>query len=135
MKRCVVLVVVLATFLIGCVTAPVSRIDVSDLVGKWRGPMTVSRYHETGHQSTYRPSAELEIYNPGLRGKFTLLLSENESKSYSFRGRIEGDKLVAHWKGGNWIKLKLKERDGKLRLEGDYEFRSVGGLIVLHKTP
>jgi len=37
-------------WLIGCITTPEKQMNVSDLIGKWHGPMTVSAYPETGHR-------------------------------------------------------------------------------------
>ncbi len=123
--------------LFGCVTAQSgagSSVSPQDFVGTWRGPMTVSAEADTGHQSPYKPSAELRIFDASLRGKLTFLLSKDSGKDYPFRGTLEGDELVARWKGGRWMKLKLR-RDGT-RLEGPYDFVRVGGFVSLKKiTP
>lgn len=132
-EGCFVLLL-LAAF--GCVTAPSgpgSRVSPQDFVGTWRGPMTVSADADTGHESQFKPSAELRILDAGLRGRLTLLLSEDGGKEYPFRGSLEGEELVAHWKGGRWMKLKL--RANGTRLEGPYDFVKVGGFVTLSKLP
>jgi len=135
MKKCSCLIIMIFVWLIGCVTTPEKQMNVSDLIGKWHGPMTTSLYPETGHQSSYRPTAELEIYNSELKGQIILFLSSNVRQSYPFHGQIKDNKLIAHWKGSRYMELELIKSRDSMRLDGKYDFIKVGGSITLEKMP
>ena len=135
MNKRSLLIVLFSVCLLGCVSAPVRQMDVSDFIGKWQGPMTVSAFPETDHQSTYRPSAELEIYNSDLKGQIILILRSSDRQAYPFNGQIKGNKLIANWKGGRTMELELIKGGDKMRLEGKYDFIKVGGSLKLHKIP
>jgi hypothetical protein len=137
MKKVKWLFVILLIFSLGCATAPITPLtgsNVRDLVGKWRGSMSLSAYGEKGSTVSTQRSLELEIYNSNLRGKLTLRYSKDQIEKYPFKGKIENGCLVAYWKNGSWMKLNRREDGGKIRLEGDYDFARVAGTVSLEKV-
>lgn len=120
----------------GCATSPqtqVIQINPTHLIGKWKGVMTVPAHGEMEYAARLRPRVELEIFNARLQGKLTRFFTNNETKHFPFRGKIEDGKLVAHWKNNRWMKLDLEEKNGKLVLKGVHNFVQSGGSISLEK--
>jgi len=137
MKKFKWFIVILLIFIMGCVTVPIKPItqyNVTDLVGKWRGSMSLSAYGEKSIDLSFRRSLELEIYNSSLIGKVTFPSSKDQLERYLFRGKLEGGRLVAYWKNGSWMKLNLQQDDEKLRLEGNYDFPRFAGTVSLEKV-
>lgn len=121
----------------GCSTSytqSITESDLSDLIGKWKGTMSVPYYGEKSVTAPKRPTAELVILNSSLRGKLTRYFSKNQTKSIPFSGKIEDGKLVSYWKEGGWIKLNLQKNEGKLKLVGDYDFVKIAGSMSLEKV-
>jgi len=121
---------------LGCATSsktPVTQINLTSLIGKWKGVMTVPAHGETEYASRLQPSVELEIFDASLKGRLTRFFTSNETKQFPFLGKIDDGKLVAHWKNGYWMKLHLKEKNGKMILKGDHNFVKSGGSISLEK--
>jgi hypothetical protein len=121
---------------LGCATSPqtpVTQINLTDLIGKWKGEMTVPAHGETEYASRLRPSVELEIFNASLKGRLTRFFVNNEKKYVPFFGKIDDGKLVANWKNDYWMKLHLEDKNGKLLLKGVHNFVKSGGSISLEK--
>jgi hypothetical protein len=137
MKKFKWFIVILLIFSLGCVTVPIKPItqnNVTDLVGTWRGSMSLSAYGEKSIDLSFRRSLKLEIYNSNLIGKVTFPSSKDQIERYPFNGKIEGGRLVAYWKNGSWMKLNLREDSGKITLEGDYDFSRFAGTVSLEKV-
>ena len=113
---------------------PITDSDLSDLVGKWKGTMSVPFYGEKYQTAPVRPTAELTIFNSNLRGRLTKYFTNVQTRSIAFFGKIEGGKLVSYWKDGSWVKLTLSKADGRLKLVGDYDFGKTAGTMSLEKV-
>ena len=136
MKTFKCFIVILLIFSLGCVTVPIkpiTRNNVTDLVGTWRGSMSLSAYGEKSIDLSFQRSLQLEIYNSNLIGNVTFPSSKDQIERYPFKGKIEGGRLVAYWKNGSWMKLNLREVSGKITLEGNYDFSRFAGTVSLKK--
>jgi hypothetical protein len=132
-KWLVLLVFILS---LSCATSsktPVTQMNLTHLIGKWKGVMTVPAHGATEYASRLQPSVELEIFDASLKGKLTRFFTSNETKGFPFFGKIDNGKLVAHWKNGLWMKLHLEEKNGKTMLKGIHNFVKSGGSISLEK--
>jgi len=121
---------------VGCATSsqtPVTQINLTSLIGKWKGVMTVPAHGETEYAARLQPSVELEIFDTSLRGRLTRFFTNAEAKHFPFFGKIDDGKLVAHWKNGRWMKLHLKQKNGNILLKGFHNFVKSGGSISLEK--
>ena len=129
-------VIILAvSIIIGCATTsttPITKNDASWLVGTWKGHTKGTYGGSSGHGAgRYGPSAVLKIFDTSLRGKFTMTYTKGQSETFPFFGKIEGGMLVAHWKGGRWMKLGMLGKEGAKRLEGKFDFVKASGTISL----
>jgi hypothetical protein len=132
-KSLMLLVFVLS---LGCATSsqtPVTQINLTSLIGKWKGVMTVPAHGATEYAARLQSSVELEIFDASLKGRLTRFFTDTETKHFSFFGKIDDGKLVAQWKNGLWMKLHLEEKNGERILKGDHNFVKSGGSIWLEK--
>ncbi len=109
---------------------PLSR---HELVGTWHGKATASVYGDIQHPGRHVESVQLVIFDDSLKGRFVHFFGKGKRKSYPFQGKVEGNELVARWKGGRWLRLRLVRTGGALRLEGPYDFFKVSGEMSLVK--
>jgi len=128
-------IILFLSMIIGCATistTPTTQIDPSWLVGTWKGHTSGVYGGSTGHGAArYGPHAELTIFDTSLKGTFTMTYTKGQSETFPFFGKIEDDMLVAHWKGGRWMKLGMSEVKAKKRLEGNFDFLKASGTVSL----
>ena len=120
----------------GCAASsqtPVTQINLTNLIGKWKGEMTVPAHGETEYAARLRPHVELEIFDASLKGRLTRFFANDKKKHFPFFGKIDDGKLVARWKNNRWMKLDLEEKNGKLILKGVHNLVQSGGSISLEK--
>ena len=140
MRKITLAIILALTIAFGCATistTSISKSDVSWLVGTWTGWTSgaLGGSGLSGHgKGRSGPNVELKIFNTALRGRITMVYSKGQSETFPFLGKIEGGRLVAHWKGGRWMKLALLKANGKKRLEGKFDFLKVNGTISLNKA-
>lgn len=131
-------IIVVLSVTLGCATTSTMQItknDASWLVGTWKGH-TSGAFGGSGGLSGHGvsrlgPNAELKIFDTSLKGKLTIIYTKSQSETFPFFGKIEGGMLVAHWKGGRWMKLSMSEAKGIKRLEGKFDFLRASGTISL----
>ena len=130
-------IIVVLSMTLGCATIstmPITKNDASLLVGTWKGH-TSGAYGGSGMSGhgagRLGPNAVLKIFDTSLRGKFTMTYTKGQSETFPFFGKIEGGMLVAHWKGGRWMKLGMLGKEGAKRLEGKFDFLKASGTISL----
>lgn len=130
-------IIVVLSMTLGCATIStmsITKNDASRLVGTWKGH-TSGAYGGSeglsGHGSRSGPNAELKIFDTSLKGKLTIIYTKSQSETFPFFGKIEGGMLVAHWKGGRWMKLGMFGKEGAKRLEGKFDFVRAVGTISL----
>lgn len=122
------LILFLVQMFLGCATIPIkplSQSDLPDLKGRWEG---------VRHGTTYTLPTELEISNENLEGKIIFHGATAGTVSYQFYGKIENGKLVSSWGRDRWIKLSFRKGEGKMKLEGDYQWMQWSGTMSLHKV-
>jgi len=117
---------------------PISKSDLSDLKGKWKG----ERSFATGQ----RPNTDLEISNDTLPLECKLILYEvqqraggaggrgaTRTETREFKAKIN-EKGNLYSKGGNFeMELSLYKSDGKMKLEGDFFLGGSRGTISVKK--
>ena len=137
MKNVHLAIIIVLSLTFGCATmssTPITKNDASWLVGTWKGH-TSGVYGGSGLSGhgagRYGPNAVLKIFDTSLRGKFTMTFTKGQSETFPFFGKIEGGMLVAHWKGGRWMKLGMFGKEGAKRLEGKFDFVRAVGTISL----
>ena len=137
MKNFHLAIIIVLSLTFGCATissTPITKNDASRLVGTWKGHTSgaLGGSGQSSHGvSRYRPNAVLKIFDTSLRGKFTMTYTKGQSETFPFFGKIEGGMLVAHWKGGRWMKLGMLGKEGAKRLEGKFDFLKASGTISL----
>ena len=111
---------------------PISKSTLSDLKGKWEGWRTIEGARDA--------RTELEIYNDTLplQGKLTLHdVRQKGTKSGTNEVEIEQGKIKDdHFyfkRGNNEVELSLHKGDGKMKLEGDFQFYGAKGKMALNK--
>jgi hypothetical protein len=116
--------------LVSCTTLPVKPItqaDLPDLKGEWKG-----FYDDRG--GTYTQPIELTILGEELNGSWTWHHANRPSETYPFRGKIENGRIKVFHPGAGQINLSLRKGEGKMKLEGDYQFERAQGAIHLNKV-
>lgn len=123
------------SMIIGCATiptTPTANINPSWLVGTWNGHTSGVYGGSTGHGAArLGPHAELKIFDTSLKGEFTMTYTKGQSETFPFFGKIEDGMLVAHWKGGRWMKLGMSEAKARKTLKGNFDFLKASGTISL----
>jgi len=111
-------------------TQPISKSDLPDLKGKWKG------FYQDRVTTSYIQPVELDIEgfkDMSVKGKITFGHADRPSTSFPFYGKIENGKIMSSWQGGQYINLGLRKGD-KLKLEGDYRIQQREGTISLEKV-
>ena len=138
MKKSVAGIVLMLIMLLGLASyaamtkEPISKSSLSDLKGKWEGWRTIEGSRDA--------RTELEIYNDTLplKGKFTLHdVRQKGTKSGTNevefdQGKIKDDHFYFK-RGNNELELSLHKGDGKMKLEGEFQFWGAKGRMTLDK--
>ena len=128
-------IIVVLSMTLGCATistTPITKNDASRLVGTWRGHTSGVYGGSSGYGAGRSgPNAVLEIFDTSLKGEFTMIYTKGQSETFPFFGKLKGGMLVAHWKGGRWMKLGMLGKEGAKRLEGKFDFLKASGTIYL----
>lgn len=113
--------------------------DTSDLTGKWKGTLSMSRGGEWIIQT-----AEMEISDG--KGKITFIgsprsftyplvfgdpPSEDDQSNATGYCKLENCKLTIFWEKERWAVLTLSESRGKIKLEGEIQWRRDKGTLNL----
>jgi hypothetical protein len=114
--------------LLGCATVPIKSIteaDLPDLKGKWKG------HYQPQDWPVSQPVA-LEI-NEYLQGSMMMFLVDRGAAGFPFYGSLEKGRIVYSWRKGEYINLNLRKGEGKMKLEGDCQFKDSRGTMFLEK--
>jgi len=118
-----ILIWVSVASLLGCASIPIkplSKTDISDLKGRWRGE---EQCFGQGSQQI-----KMEIFNDNLDGELI------GKKVHPFTGKIENGKLVIFWDNNSWVNLRFYKGDDKIKLEGDYQSGNCVGILSFYKV-
>jgi hypothetical protein len=136
---CCFFLVTLVVFVGEGAAQPISRSDLPDLKGKWKG----ERSFATGQ----RPNTDLEISNDTLPLECKLIFYDvqqraggaggrggaTRTETREFKAKIN-EKGNLYSKGGNFeVELSLYKSDGNMKLEGDFFWAGVKGTISVKK--
>jgi hypothetical protein len=114
--------------LLGCATVPIKSIteaDLPDLKGKWKGD-----YQVQGYSKPVPVALEINEY---LQGWMTMVILEGSGAGFPFYGSLEKGRIVYSWRKGEYINLNLRKGEGKMKLQGDCQFRDSRGTMFLDK--
>lgn len=111
---------------------PLAQSDIPELVGKWKGVLTASRFPESSIQSTEQLT-ELEILSETLEGKWIIHGTSQGTVGHPFMGKIEDGKLVFSWGRDRWVKLGSIKRNSKTELKGQFQWEQWQGTLSFQK--
>jgi hypothetical protein len=111
---------------------PISKDTLPDLKGKWEGWRTIEGARDA------RTELEIDSDTLPLRGKFTLHdVRQKGTKSGTNEvefdhGKIKDDNFYFK-RGNNEVELSLHKDEGKMKLEGNFQFWGAKGRMTLNK--
>ena len=105
---------------------PVTQADLPDLKGEWKG-----FYEERGR--TQSQPIELKL-GEELNGSWTWHFGNRPPETFPFHGKIENGRINVFHPGAGQINLSLRKGEGKMKLEGDFQFERTAGTMYLNKV-
>jgi len=142
MKKGIILIGVILIFVFMAITSdarytkkPITPDDLSAMKGKWQGDRVAKDIRASGNFPV-----DLEINNDKLplQGKLTLhrVMKAGQQERTEIIGlknsEIKEGNLVIKGQSVE-IELSLYTDDGKMKLEGDYQFQNLKGTLTVYK--